>query len=81
MQHEEMAVRKYYGHCQTPTREVGYTRILEFINRIRQVKIIAINIFFVKKNRKQCRSIRVPPWKAFAYHYRCLYHSLGTTGL
>ena len=52
MQHEEMAVRKYYGHCQTPTREVGYTRILEFINRIRQVKIIAINIFFVKKNRK-----------------------------
>ena len=28
------------------------TKIQEFINRTRQVKTTAVNIFFVKKNRK-----------------------------
>jgi len=47
---KKMAVRKYYGHCYKPTREVGCTKIQEFIKRIWQVKIIAMNIS-VKKNR------------------------------
>jgi len=49
---KKMAVRKNYGHFQKPTREVGYTKLQEFINRTRQVKIIVVNIFFVKTNRK-----------------------------
>jgi len=49
---KKMAVRKYYGHCSKPTREVGYTKMQKFINRTRQAKIIAVDIFFVKKNRK-----------------------------
>jgi len=49
-----MAVRKYYGHFWKPTREVGNTKIQEFINR----KIIAVNIIFCEE--KQSRSLRVP---------------------
>ena len=45
-----MTVRNYHGHFQKPTREVGYTKIQEFINRTWQVKTVAVNIFFVKKN-------------------------------
>jgi len=48
----KMAVRKYCGHFHKPTSGVGYTKIQEFINRTAQVKIVAMNIFFVKKNRK-----------------------------
>jgi len=49
---KKMAVRKYYGHFQKPTSGIGYTKIQEFINRTAQVNIVAMNIFFVKKNRK-----------------------------
>jgi len=48
----KMAVRKYCGHFHKPTSGVGYTKIQEFINRTAQVKTVAMNIFFVKKNRK-----------------------------
>jgi len=29
---KKMAVRKYYGNFRNPRREVGYTKIQEFIN-------------------------------------------------
>jgi len=35
-----------------PTSEVSYTKIQEFINRTRQVEIVAVNLFFAQKNRK-----------------------------
>jgi len=38
-------------HSRTPM-DVRYTKIHKFINRTRQVQTIAVNIFFVKKNRK-----------------------------
>jgi len=47
---KKMAVWKYYGCFQKPAKEVGYTKIQEFINKIRQVKIIAVDIFFCEEN-------------------------------
>jgi len=49
---KKMAVRKYYGHFQKPTRDIGNTNIQEFINRTRQVKIIAVNIFLCCEKQK-----------------------------
>jgi len=49
---KKMAVRKYYGHFWKPTREVSYTKTQEFINRTRQVKIIAVNIIFCEEEQK-----------------------------
>jgi len=60
-QREENGCEKVLGSfLETNKGSVGYTKIQEFINRTRQVKIIVVNIFFVKKNIKH-RSIRVPP--------------------
>ena len=47
-----MAARNFNGHYQKTAREVGNTKIQEFINRTRQVKTTAVNIFFLKKNKK-----------------------------
>ena len=74
-----MAVRNFNCYFQKAARQVANTKIQEFINRTRQVKATAVNIFFVKKNRKQVYSCTT--LKAFAYHQWCAYHSLRTTDL
>jgi len=61
-----MAVRNFNGRFEKTAREVGNTKIQEFINRTRQVKTTAVNIFFVKKNRKKA-STRTT-LKVFTYH-------------
>ena len=48
----KMAVRNFNCYFQKIAKEVANTKIQEFINRTRQVKTTAVNIFFVKKNRK-----------------------------
>jgi len=53
MQHEENGCKKVlWPFVETNKGSVDYTKIQEFINRTRQVKNIAVNIFFVKKNIK-----------------------------
>jgi len=49
---KKMAVRKYYGHFLNPSREVGYTKNQEFINRTRQAKIIAVITPFCEEKQK-----------------------------
>ena len=76
MQHEENGCEKVLWPF-LETNKVGYTKIQEFVKKTRQVKIIAVNIFFVKKKRKLvylCTTL-----KALAYHYWYAYHSLCTT--
>jgi len=61
MQHEENGLREIINsHFLKPIREVGYTKIQEFINRTRQVKIVTVNISFLGR-KIESRSIRVPP--------------------
>ena len=57
--------------------KIRYTKIQEFINRTRQVKIIDVNTFFCEE--KQNVGLFVYHLKAFAYHCWYAYHSLGTT--
>jgi len=47
----EMDMRIYNTHLKT-TKEASYTKTQEFINRTQQVKTVAVNKFFVKRNRK-----------------------------
>ena len=47
-----MAVRNFNCFFYKTARKVANTKIQEFINRTGQVKTTAVNIFFVKKNRK-----------------------------
>ena len=65
MRHEQNGCEK----LQRPFSKIQWgkhTKMQEFMKRTRQVKIIAVNIFFVKKNRKQVYSRRT--LKAFTHH-------------
>ena len=74
-----MAVRNFNCYFQKIAKEVANTKTQEFINRTRQVKTTAVNIFFVKKNRKQVYSCTT--LKAFVYPQWYACHSLRTTVL
>jgi len=52
MQHKANGCEKVLRPFLKPTREVGYTKIQECINRIQQVKIISVNIFFCEEKQK-----------------------------
>jgi len=52
MHHEENGCEKVLWPFLEPRREVGHTKIQEFINITRQVKIIAVNISFCAEKQK-----------------------------
>jgi len=49
---KKVPVRNYTDHFSKPTKEVGYTKVQEFINRTRQEKTIAVNKFFCEEEQK-----------------------------